>query len=164
MLGRAPEQTVAEFRRSVARAVIAVDPASAADRHKKAKAARGIERMPELDAMESFWATMPASISRDLWAALTADAKAEQAARDQAGLPDPGIGALRLDVLVHAMLHNGGADPDDPLLTKTGTASDTGAALGQARRAAPVRRARPAAGKRRRCRSARAAGRSPRPW
>ena len=107
----------------MARAVIAVDPASAADRHQKAKAARTIERMPELDAMESYWATMPASISRDLWAALTADAKAEQAARKQAGLPDPGLGALRLDVLVHAMLHNGGADPDDPLITKTGTTS-----------------------------------------
>ena len=36
VLVRAPEQTVAEFRRSVARAVIAVDPASAADRHQKA--------------------------------------------------------------------------------------------------------------------------------
>ena len=127
VLGRAAEQTVSEFRRSVARAVIAVDPASAEDRHKKATAARGIERMPELDAMESWWATMPAAISRDLWAALTAQAKAEQAARAQAGLPDPGIGALRLDVLVHAMLHNGGADPDDPLITTTtpATVSET---------------------------------------
>ena len=63
VLGRAPEQTVSEFRRSVARAVIAVDPASAADRHQKATAARTIERMPELDGMESYWATMPASIA-----------------------------------------------------------------------------------------------------
>ena len=120
MLGRAPEQTVVGVPsvRS-ARAVLAVDPASAADRHQKATAARTIERMPEPDGMESFWATMPASISRDLWATLTADAKAEQAARQQAGLPDPGLDALRVDVLVHAVLHNGGADPTDPLLTKT---------------------------------------------
>ena len=103
--------------------------------------------MPQPDGMESFWATMPASISRDLWAALTADAKAEQAARAQAGLPDPGIGALRLDVLVHAMLHNGGADPDDPLLTKTSPR--------------PPRQTLVPPG---RCRSARAAGRSPPPW
>ena len=40
VLARAPEQTLAEFKRSVARAVLAVDPASAADRHQKAKAAR----------------------------------------------------------------------------------------------------------------------------
>ena len=46
VLGRAPEQTVSEFKRSVARAVLAVDPASAADRHQKATAARTIERMP----------------------------------------------------------------------------------------------------------------------
>ncbi len=49
MLVRAPEQTVSEFRRSVARAVIAVDPASAADRHQKATQARTIERMPQPD-------------------------------------------------------------------------------------------------------------------
>ena len=110
---------LAEFKRSVARAVLAVDPASAADRHQKANAARTIERMPEPDGMESFWATMPAAIARDLWATLTADAKAEQAARQQAGLPDPGLDALRLDVLVHAVLHNGGADPTDPLITTT---------------------------------------------
>ena len=121
VLGRALGQTVAEFRRSVARAVIAADPASAADRHQKAAAARTIERMGRsLDGMESYWATTPASITRDVWAALTAEAKAEQAARQRVGLPDPGIDALRLDVLVHAVLHNGGADPTDPLLTTTG--------------------------------------------
>ena len=123
VLGRALDQTLAEFKRSVARAVMAVDPTSAADRHHKATAARTIERMPEPDGMESYWATMPASISRDVWATLTADANAEQAARQQAGLPDPGIDALRLDVLVHAVLHNGGADPTDPLLTKTDPAT-----------------------------------------
>ena len=148
VLGRAPEQTVAEFRRSVARAVIAADPASAADRHQKATAARTIERMPELDAMESYWATMPASISRDLWAALTAQATAEQAARAQAGLPDPGIGALRLDVLVHAVLHNGGADPRRPAAHHDQPARPT-------RR--PGRHGAETA-KRRRCRSARCGG------
>ena len=120
VLGRAPEQTVVGVPAlggpggDRGRPGLGGGPAQEGD-----QAARTIERMPELDGMESFWATMPASISRDIWAALTADAKAEQAARQQAGLPDPGIDALRLDVLVHAMLHNGGADPDDPLLTKT---------------------------------------------
>ena len=46
VLGRAAEQTVSEFRRSVARAVIAVDPASAEDRHKQATAARASSGCP----------------------------------------------------------------------------------------------------------------------
>ena len=119
VLVRAPDQTLSEFKRSVGRAVLSVDPASAADRHRTAVAARTIDRLAQPDGMESFWATMPASISRDLWATLTADATAEQAARHRAGLPDPGIDALRVDVLVHAVLHNRGADPTDPLVTTT---------------------------------------------
>ena len=35
VLGRAPEQTLAEFKRAVRRAVLAADPASAADRHQQ---------------------------------------------------------------------------------------------------------------------------------
>jgi Domain of unknown function (DUF222) len=132
VLTRAPDQSLSEFKRAVRRAVLAVDPASAVDRHQKAVAARTIDRMGQPDGMESFWATMPASISRDLWATLTADAKAEQAARQRLGLPDPGIDALRVDVLVHAVLHNGGADPADPLLTTTGTADTAPTGTGAA--------------------------------
>ena len=59
VLAKAPDQTVAEIKRAVARAVQAADPASAADRHQQAAAARTIERMPQPDGMESSWLTMP---------------------------------------------------------------------------------------------------------
>jgi hypothetical protein len=87
VLRTAPDQTLSVFKRSVARAVLAVDPASAAERHEKAKAARTMERMPQPDGMESLWATMPASSCRDVWTTLTRDAKAEQAARAALGCP-----------------------------------------------------------------------------
>jgi hypothetical protein len=87
VLVTAADQTVAETRRAVARAVQTVDPVTAADRHERAVANRTIEQMPQPDGMESTWATMPASVSRDLWAALTGHAQAAQADRTAAGLP-----------------------------------------------------------------------------
>ncbi len=123
VLRTAPDQTVSETKRSVARAVATVDPASAADRHAKATAARTIEQMPQPDGMESTWFTVPAPVSKDLWATLTADAKTAQADRKAAGLPFLGLNALRVDALVHAVLGTGGADPDQPTMT-TATTSD----------------------------------------
>jgi hypothetical protein len=125
VLATAPDQTVAETKRSVARAAATVDPASAADRHTKATANRTIEQMAQPDGMESTWCTMPASVSRDLWATLTADAKAAQSDRKAAGLPFVGLDALRVDALVHAVLGNGGADPHHPTMTTVTTSSDT---------------------------------------
>jgi hypothetical protein len=123
----APDQTVAETKRAVARAVATVDPVSAADRHATATANRTIEQLPQPDGMESTWATMPASVSKDLWAALTADATAAQAARKAAGLPFVGLNALRVDALVHAVLGTGGADPQHPTMTtRTSAAASTG--------------------------------------
>ena len=119
VLVTAPEQTVAETKRAVARAAATVDPVTAADRHATATAHRTIEQMPQPDGMESTWATMPASVSKDLWAALTADAQAAQADRTAAGLPFVGLNALRVDALVHAVLGNGGADPQHPTMTTT---------------------------------------------
>ena len=152
VLARASEQTVAEFRRSVTRAVIAVDPASATDgtrRPKRPGPSSGC-RSP------TRWRLLGHHARRHRPRPLGHPdhrAKAEQAARQQAGLPDPGIGALRLDVLVHAILHNGGADPDDPLITTTAsntTNRGTETGTGQANSLG--------------CRSAAAAARSPRRW
>ena len=121
VLGRASEQTVAEFRRSVAGPCSAVDPASAADRHKKAS---GPDHRRARAGCESTGATRshgrPARPARPEQGPATALA------------PHPGLDALRLDVLVHAVLHNGGADPQDPLLTKTATAETGTGAAGKA--------------------------------
>jgi hypothetical protein len=121
VLRTAPEQTVAGTKRAVARAVQTVDPASAADRHQQATADRTIEQLPQPDGMESTWFTVPAPVSRDLWASLTADAKAAQADRRLAGLPFLGLDALRVDALVHAVLGTGGADPHQPTMTTVTT-------------------------------------------
>ena len=144
MLRTAPDQTVAETKRAVARAVQTVDPAAAADRHQKATADRTIEQLPQPDGMESTWFTMPAPVSRDLWATLTADAKAAQADRRLAGLPFLGLNALRVDALVHAVLGNGGADPHHPTMTTVTTSDAT--ATGEARPDAGRRRAAARAG------------------
>jgi hypothetical protein len=117
VLGRAGHQTVAETRRGVRDAREAVDPGSAAARHEKAKAGRRIERLGQPDAMMSYWFALPASVEAGLWATLTRRAKAARKARRRLGLPDPGVDALRVDALVHAVLHNGGADPDQPTMT-----------------------------------------------
>src|SRR3954452_4353239 len=127
VLRTAPEQTVAETKRAVARAVATVDPAAAADRHQRAAADRTIEQLPQPDGMESTWFTVPAPVSKDLWATLTADARAAQADRRLAGLPFLGLTALRVDALVHAVLGTGGADPTNPTMT-TVTTSDGAAA------------------------------------
>src|SRR4051812_9236305 len=121
VLRTAPEQTVAETKRAVARAVATVDPAAAADRHQRATADRTIEQLPQPDGMESTWFTLPAPVSKDLWATLTADAKATQADRRLAGLPFLGLNALRVDALVHAVLGTGGADPNNPTMTTVTT-------------------------------------------
>ena len=104
VLPRAADQTVSEFKRSVERAVLAVDPASAQERHEKAKAERTIERMAQPDGMASLWMTMPATVIADVWSVLTARAQAAKTARAKAGLDDPGIDALRVDALVAAVL------------------------------------------------------------
>ena len=124
VLARAGRQTVAETRRAVRDAVEAVDPASAAERHQRATAARTVERMAQRDGMESLWATMPASVARDVWDALTATARTAQQVRDRLGLDRPGLDALRVDALVDAVLHTGGADPDQPTITVQATTED----------------------------------------
>ena len=102
VLAVAPDQTVAQTRRTVARAVIAADPASAQDRHEKAVRERSVERRPMPDAMEGWWVTMPAPAAAAAWKQLTERARArQQQIREQAGV-DPGIDALRVDTLVDA--------------------------------------------------------------
>ena len=120
VLFRADKQTVGQTQRAVRVATESVDPESAAQRHAKALAARSVEVMGQSDGMRCIWATMPASMCRDLWDNLTARAHAQRDERRRLGLPEIGLDALRVDELVHAVLRNGGADPANPRLTIDG--------------------------------------------
>ncbi len=144
VLGRAPDQSLGEFKRTVRRAVLTADPQSAADRHHQAVAARTIEAMPQPDGMQSFWMTMPAPVAEDVWDTLTARAKATQDLLRAGAGNDPGLDALRVDALVDAVLGHdpaGGAQTGDT----TGPAQAAAAAQVLLRRGADRRRrARPA--------------------
>ena len=60
VVAEAPEQTLAQLRAALARALIAADPAGAAERHRKARAQRRV-RLAELDdGMASLWALLAA--------------------------------------------------------------------------------------------------------
>jgi hypothetical protein len=110
VLVKAADQTLSEFKRSVARAVLSADPASAADRAEQAAADRRIERVAQPDAMVGWWLTLPATVENDAWSALTARAKATQALVQVGAGGDPGLDALQVDALVDAILGGSAAD------------------------------------------------------
>ncbi|MGI5128237.1 DUF222 domain-containing protein [Pseudonocardia sp. CA-107938] len=60
VLPKAPEQTAAQLRASVKRAIIAVDPGGAQERHEQARRDRRVAVNPEPDGMASLWALLPA--------------------------------------------------------------------------------------------------------
>ena len=69
---RASEQTVGQFRRSVARAVLAADPRDADQRHTDAMARRRVCLTPLPDGMASLWALLPAEGAAAIMAAVNA--------------------------------------------------------------------------------------------
>jgi hypothetical protein len=60
VLTRAPEQTLAQFRASLRRAVIAADPRRAEDRHHDALTQRRVVFTPQDDGITELWALLPA--------------------------------------------------------------------------------------------------------
>ncbi len=60
VLDKASEQTVAQFRASVARAVLALDPAGEQERHADAVEQRRVVLTPDLHGMAQLWAYLPA--------------------------------------------------------------------------------------------------------
>lgn len=118
VLAKAWDQTLAETKRLTKRAVIAADRLSAMDRFRKAVEERTIDRMPLADSMEAFWVSMPATVADEVWTALTDRARAEQSARQDAGLDDPGMDALRVDALVAAVLGEHGGTQQSSAIPK----------------------------------------------
>ncbi|NHC14598.1 DUF222 domain-containing protein [Motilibacter deserti] len=99
VLPRAAEQTVAQTRRALRRAVLAVDSASAAERHERARADRGIDHHAEPDGMAALAVRTNAAGVATIWAALDAVAAAMPATDKETGEPVP-ISARRVDGLV----------------------------------------------------------------
>ena len=61
VLPKAPSQTAAQLRTAIKRAIIAVDPDGAQERHEAARKGRRVALNPEDDGMASLWALLPAS-------------------------------------------------------------------------------------------------------
>jgi hypothetical protein len=77
VLDRAGEQSVAALRRSVARAVLVVDPRSAEERHRAARADRRVCLRPVADGMAQLWALLPADGAATVMTTLNAMAAAK---------------------------------------------------------------------------------------
>lgn len=110
---RAGRQTPAQLRASVRRAVLAVDPDAAADRHRAARARRRVVHDPEPDGMGSIWALLPAEDSVAAYTRLTALARG-------LGADDPRtMDARRADLLADLLTGRGcaalGPHPCRPL-------------------------------------------------
>lgn len=69
VLPDAPEQTEPEFRRAVRKAVLAVDPADAEQRHARAVEYRTVTRTRLPDGMVGLWLELPAESAQLVWSA-----------------------------------------------------------------------------------------------
>lgn len=108
VLPKAPGQSVGEFRKAVERAVIAVDPAGAEERARRAACERGISTRTLGEGMAKCSLVAPARDVQALATAARALARQQRARLEQActaaGVDwrevDPGRGALACDALV----------------------------------------------------------------
>jgi Domain of unknown function (DUF222) len=71
VLPRAPQQSLQQLRAALARAILAVDPDGAAERHQKARRDRRVSVHPEPDGMGSLWALLTATDAQGAYAWLT---------------------------------------------------------------------------------------------
>jgi Domain of unknown function (DUF222)/HNH endonuclease len=97
VLPRAGRQTVGQLRASLARAVLAADPAAAEARHERAVASRQVTVRAARDGMAELWALLPAD------AAVAVYGRVDAIAREEAP-DDRGMDARRADALVTAVL------------------------------------------------------------
>jgi hypothetical protein len=92
LLERAHKQTATQLRSAARKAVLAADPASAAERHQKARAGRFVSApCPELDGMASLFIRMPAEDAVALYTAIDAAARLIRWTADT-GSTDTGTG------------------------------------------------------------------------
>jgi len=97
VLPRAPRQTSAQLRRSLLRAVVAIDPAGAQRRHRERRRDRRVVVSPDSEGMSTRWALLPApdAVASDEWLGRLARSL---------GADDPrGMDARRADLLVELL-------------------------------------------------------------
>jgi Domain of unknown function (DUF222) len=93
VLPKAPEQTLAQLKAALARAVLAVDPEGAEARHKEARRDRRVVITPEADGMAALWALLTATEAAGAFTWLTRLARG-------LGSDDPhSMDARRADIL-----------------------------------------------------------------
>ena len=104
VLPRAADQTVGQLRASLARAVLAADPADAEERHQRAVADRRVCITPQDDGMAELWALLPADGAAAIRQALDTAAR-RPGRRDRSGPPDSRtIDNRRADALVELVV------------------------------------------------------------
>jgi hypothetical protein len=103
VLERAGQQTVTEFKRSLTRAVHRVDPATAEQRHQRAKAERGVWQRPLPDGMAGIWSVHDAVTVDAVMTRLVGLAGKPTAADRQAG-DHRSVDARRADTLADLVL------------------------------------------------------------
>lgn len=114
VLGRAPEQTLALLRRSLARAVLALDPQGAQRRHQDQHRDRRVVMTPEPDGMASLWALLTAPDATAITTHLG------ELARSLGAADERSMDARRADLLVDLLTGRRcagpgcGADPRPP--------------------------------------------------
>ncbi|HEX2132112.1 MAG TPA: DUF222 domain-containing protein, partial [Actinophytocola sp.] len=122
VLDRAPQQTLAELKAALKRAVVRVDPEGAAERHRAARRDRRVVVGEEQEGMASLWALLTATDARSCFQWLTRLAQG-------CGKDDPrGMDARRADLMVgllNGTLTNAPADD-----TTDGSGSSTGSDAG----------------------------------
>jgi hypothetical protein len=138
VLEKAPEQTLAETKSALRGAIIAADPAGAAERSEQAKAERTVTRDPLDDGMAELRAVLTATDTELVWAELTARAQAEHIRRHDQGMDQPGLDALRADALVDAVLSPDTSTSGDGIDGRGGS-SGSGGPGGSGGSVAPVR-------------------------
>jgi fructokinase len=119
VLPRAPEQTLAQLKAALARAVLAVDPAGADARHTQARRDRRVVVTPEADGMASLWALLTATDAAGAYTWLTRLARG-------LGSDDPrGMDTRRADLLAALLTGRLVTDADATDTTDTDTADTT---------------------------------------
>ncbi|HZC52029.1 MAG TPA: DUF222 domain-containing protein [Mycobacterium sp.] len=101
VLTRAGEQTLGEFKRSLTRAVHALDPRRAEDQHQQAMTERRVVITPREDGMAELWALLPAEGAAALICAV--DALAAATANDDPRSADQRRADALIDLAVTAL-------------------------------------------------------------